>query len=589
MSVRKYWPAVAIVLLALAASGLGVVNDFTYDDRFVIFHNPFVHQLGSAWRVFGNAYWPKTWTGDGYRPLTILAFIIEWAIDNGSPVPFHVANILMYAATSLLVYRLALLLLPEAVALIVAALFAVHPVHVEAVANVVGQSELMVALAVLGATILYISDRRNGPLRPRTAWLVALLFAIAMLSKEHGIVLPAMLVAAEATVIEDRAPWKDRMRQQRPFYLLLGLMAVAFVAARSVVLSDHSVAGFAAFTPFESLKISVASRILTAISVVPQWVRLLLWPAHLSSEYGPATLPIAQGVSIYQLPGLLLLVGIVTLGVVLRRRQPVISFGVAIVCVALLPSSNFVLPAGILLAERTLFLPSVGTVLAVGGLIAAIADMHLERQLDPRRALILGRAALALLLLAGAYRSATRTRVWRDNNTLFHQAVIDGPDEYRAHFMLGAMYFENGDPGTGERELRRALQLFPYDPSLSFSLAEKYRVGGFCRAAVPMYRWTLGLDPNYPTGRTQLAMCLATAGDLNGAKHWALEALRVGGDARALHRILGVIDSAKKADDLRDAARKSAASMSTSKVPVDMQKATQKNVLRGSIGLVKPL
>ena len=97
-----------------------------------------------------------------------------------------------------------------------------------------------------------------------------------------------------------------------------------------------------------------------------------------------------------------------------------------------------------------------------------------------------------------------------------------------------------------------------------------------------MYRWTLGLDPNYPTGRTQLAMCLATAGDLNGVPNtgrWkrCVWVVMLGRSIASW----AVIDSAKKADDLRDAARKSAASMTTSKLPVEHAKSDTKERVAG--------
>ena len=86
-------------------------------------------------------------------------------------------------------------------------------------------------------------------------------------------------------------------------------------------------------------------------------------------------------------------------------------------------------------------------------------------------------------------RSIQRTTVWRDNDRLFHQAVIDAPRDYRAHFMLGAWNFEQKRKREGEAEYRKALALFPYDPFLSYDLAEQYRGGWHVRAgdsAVPL-------------------------------------------------------------------------------------------------------
>jgi hypothetical protein len=569
----RHWPAPVVALLAIAASLIGVINGFTYDDRYVIELNPFARSLHQWWLVFAKSYWPRDWGGDGYRPLTVLAFKFESAIGRGSPLPFHIASILLYAVVAVLVLALAKRLLPLWAAFVVAALFAVHPVHVEAVANIVGQSELLVAITVLSATMLYVRDRQRGELQPRTAILVALLYVIACFSKEHGIVLPAILGAAELTIIEDRRSFGERVARLRPFYLVLALLAVAFVAVRSLVLSDHPIGGFAPFTPFSSLHISSVDRALTALGVVPEWIRLFFWPARLSADYGPPDIDIAQGPSIAQLPGLLILFATLAFGFLLRRRQPVIAFGIAFVIVTLLPSSNFILPAGIVLAERTLFLPSVGAMLVVGGTAVAVGKwLQLSSgEMAVARATRWAVLACSLALIAGIVRSELRTRVWHDNATLFSNMIVDAPNSYRAHYMFGAWSFEKNHQRIGESEYKKALALFPYDPFLAYNLAEQYRAVGLCKPAIPLYRWTRGLDANFPLGRIALTQCLLSTGDFPAARVAAFEAVSVGASLKILRPMIAYVDSALAAND----SAKEAGSKRTyisSKVPNPMQK-----------------
>ena len=157
-------------------------------------------------------------------------------------------------------------------------------------------------------------------------------------------------------------------------------------------------------------------------------------------------------------------------------------------------------------------------------------------------------AAFILILAAGMARSIQRTPVWRNNQRLFHQAVIDSPDSYRAHYMLGAWDFEEKRRREGEAEYHRALSLFPYDSYLSFSLAEQYRLWGLCGPALPLYRWTRSLDPNFPLGHGVFAWCLLNEGQYEEARHQALEAIGVGGDLRAMRRIIFLADSSRAAD-----------------------------------------
>jgi hypothetical protein len=329
---------------------------------------------------------------------------------------------------------------------------------------------------------------------------------------------------------------------------------VCYIAARTYVLFDRNLAGFQPFMPFATLKTGTVDRILTAIGVVPHWVRLFLWPARLAPDYGPPEIPIAQGIALWQLPGFLLLVGTLALGFLVRRAQPVISFGIAFVCIALLPASNFLIPAGIVLAERTLFTPSIGALLAVGGVVLAAADWLRARSRDgaPGVGLLRVATAAAVVIVAlGLGRSVSRTRVWKDNETLFRQAVIDAPDSYRAHYMLGAWSFEKDRKKLGEAEYRKALALFPYDPFLAYNMAEQYKKVGLCRQAIPFYRWSRNIQADFPLGRAAFAHCLLEIGSYDEARKMAFEAMSAGGELKQARRLVFLADSAKAADTAR--------------------------------------
>jgi hypothetical protein len=321
------------------------------------------------------------------------------------------------------------------------------------------------------------------------------------------------------------------------------LVTVAYFGARSIALAEVGFAGFRPFVVFQILKLSYVDRVLTMFGVVPQWVRLMLWPSRLTTEYAPPDIDIAQGPALNQLPGLLLLVGILSLAVLLRRRQPVLSFGVAWFCLTLLPSSNFIVPAGIILSERTLFLPSVGAMLAVVAALVAASERF--RGLAFR---VPAAVAAAAILVAGGIKSARRTTVWYNNERLFRQAVIDSPASYRAHYMLGAWAFSMQRKREGEFEYLRAMKLFPYDPYLAFSLGEQYRFMGLCEQANRYYAWTLALEPTLWLGRGEYALCLMDRGRYAEAKQQAIVALQNDGPPVLFRKVLRMADSAQAAD-----------------------------------------
>ena len=139
------WLAPAFVVLAACAVYLNSIgNGFALDDVFIIHQNARVHDV-TAWRyIWLTPYWPFFGTELGlYRPFIIFLYAVQWAIGGGATWVFHVGNVLLHATATLLVFLLLERLTPRTPALIGALIFAVHPVHTEAVANVVGQAEIV--------------------------------------------------------------------------------------------------------------------------------------------------------------------------------------------------------------------------------------------------------------------------------------------------------------------------------------------------------------------------------------------------------------------------------------------------------------
>ena len=321
MNRRTWWLlAGSIALLAVAASVMGLHNQFAYDDVYIIEKNVRVHSLVHWWHFFADTYWAKSQGGDGYRPLTMLSFAAQWVAGHGSALVFHVVNIALYAAMSVAVYWLASAVLPYTPAWIAAALFAVHPVHVEAVANIVGQSELAVGLLLTVAMALYLHGRTLGTLSVARRIGIGACFALALLFKEHAIMLPALLVIAELIMVRDTRSLWQRLMAQRAFLLALTLVAVCYLWVRGQVLRGD-LAGFQPFVVFQGLHLSTRDRVLTMIGVAPEWARLFLWPTRLTTEYTPPYVDIAQGVSFTQLPGLFLMLGVVGFAFALWRRK----------------------------------------------------------------------------------------------------------------------------------------------------------------------------------------------------------------------------------------------------------------------------
>jgi len=528
---------IAIAVLAVLASLSGLRNGFALDDVHIIFENHRVHALTEAWRLFGQTYWPPEEGASLYRPLTMLAFAVQWVVGHGSPLSFHLTNIFLYAAVSVALYRLGLLLVPRPAALVGAALFAVHPVHTEVVANAVGQAELWVALLGIVAVSRYITARRAGRLSPVEIATLAVLYFAACMFKEHAIVLPALLIAAELTVVGDQSSMRDRARRLWPLFAALLLTGCLFVFLRTTVIDRVATGGPNVLL----LGVPFSTRLFTMLRVFMEWMRLFVWPANLSADYSSRRIEAATSFDASMVPALLVVFGLVAIAWSLRRSMPVVTFGLLWAGVALLMPSNLVVVTGNVLAERTLFLPSVGLAICAGvGAVQLWGNMS-ERGRAPRLATAV---LLVALLFGGIARSSTRNLAWHDNETLFRQTVLDVPMSYRAHWMLAEYLTDAGQTTEGLDEMMLAVVLGrKNDPGLLSFAADRFRMANQCPRAMGMYRRALEIEPSLPELRFNASVCLLQLGKFDEAKSLAHQGLESARNDGHLQRVLVVADS----------------------------------------------
>ena len=535
----------AVIILAVAASAMSLANGYALDDVALVVRNARVHSLNEAWRLFALPYWPPQYGASLYRPLVTVGYAVQWALGGGAPWVFHATSVALYAAASALVLALFRTLVPPAAALIGAALFAVHPVHVEAVSNAVGQSELVTASAILAAALVYVRSRRAGAPGPAAISCIAAAFAVACLAKEHGVLLPAILLVVEWLVVGDGArdgSLRTRVREIAPLYTILAAVGIAYAIVRTFVVGD--LLGETDVIPVEGL-----SRVGMMLVVAPHWVRLLAWPANLSADYSPQHVRIPDGMSAEVVLGIVVLAVLIGLFGALGLGRPethadrsAARLGLALAAIALVPVSNLFYV--LVVAERALFLPSVGAMLAVSA--AASAALRQAHGGSARvRALVATAAMIAVML--GAARSNLRHRVWRDDATLFAQTVRDAPLSYRAQFFYGQILFAQGKRADGERHLRLAIALNPTrsDVSPLNYLATQYREAGICAQALPLYEEALRRADGRPDVRFGLASCLLTVGKADAARRIAAEGVRRGNLKALFEELLARSDSVR--------------------------------------------
>ncbi len=535
---RRLAAWISVIGLAVASSVTSATNGFALDDVHIILLNDRVHSLARWWELFAASYWPPEKLGDLYRPLTMLGFATQWVLGGGSPLVFHLGSILLYALVCAAFLWVAVAVLPLGAAWLAASLFAVHPLHVETVGNVVGQSELWAALFMLSAIGLYLRVRRRGTPSPAETCSIAALFCLACLSKEHALVLPLLLLAAELTVTPRAQPIRARMAAIRPLMLLLAAVGIAFLWVRIEVLGATSRTGAQVSILFVDQPFGI--RAMTMLRVLLEWVRLFFWPAHLSADYSPRHIDVVTGPTLEMLPSAAILIGVGWLAWLARRAVPVATFAVLWVAVGLLIPSNIVVPTGFVLAERTLFLASGGVMLAVAAVLAYFAADDTTRSRVPRSVAL---SAIAAVLVLGLVASALRQGVWRDNLTLFARTVRDAPASYKAHLGYAIVLFEQNQRQQGFEELQIAYRLYPKDLAVVQYLGEVYARRHNCPVAVKLFRRVLSEDPGRSASRFGLASCLIILGEHADARKALDQGLAIGEAKNTLLQLKAINDS----------------------------------------------
>lgn len=444
---RRLWPAALVALAAAALYARTVGFAFVYDDISVILNNALLHSPARWSEILVSPWQPHGL----YRPFTSFTLAVNWTLGAGAPAGFHAVNLLLHAVASALVFLLAARWLPRMGAFAAGLLFAVHPVHVEAVANSVGRAELLATVFTLASALLYL---RHGDLvrtTHRWHWGFALgtlgMVLLALASKESAFAAPALLLLLD-WLREREAGRAFRVRRdpQNALWVAVVALTALWLVLRTRVLGD-----IAGDQPAPGLAgTSLPERVIIMLPVVTEYLRLLLFPLRLSADYSPDFLPVTTTFGAPAALGLLLLAACVGLAVVARAKAPVVTVGIAWVGASLLIVANLVEPTGVLLAERTLYLASIGLCLVAGWLWCEAW----------RRASVPAGAVVCVTIIAGATRTLARESVWQDNTVFFHELIRDAPGSYRADWVGGELAYLAGDSALGDRRMLAGFRIY---------------------------------------------------------------------------------------------------------------------------------
>jgi Flp pilus assembly protein TadD len=555
-----------LALVVIAANLPSLFPGFIFDDHRLIEQNELIRDLRRVPEIFARGYWT---VGDEpvpslYRPLTILSFALNHAVAGAAALSFRAVNLLLHVGVALLVLELARRAFGarrpgEAIdpAFASALLFAVHPVHTEALGLVVGRAELLAAAGTLGCVLLFLRGRdQEAAGDARGAWIAyaasLLCCAAGFLAKENAVVAPILALLAGMLLQRRGVAWG--------YALAAGAVLAALLGLRLGVLGALRPGGFVSYVDNPIAHAPPLAGRLTALKVVARYAGLLVFPAHLSIDYSFDAVPLARGFLDPQaLRGAALLAGWAAAVPVLWRRHAAAALGLAWIGVTLAPVANLLFPIGTIMAERLLYLPSAGLCLLAGGFIAArVRGREAER--GPATAVGALRTSLGILLVALAARGVVRYFDWRDDHAVFRAAIGVAPRSVKAQFNFGAACEERGDDEGAIAAYREALAIHPEFADAHYNLGGVLLRKRSWEDAVVHLREASRLQPGNVQYLVNLAYALVGGGDPEGALEPLARALDLDPRSDRAHTALGnarlaLGDAPGAADAYREAVR----------------------------------
>ncbi|XP_013381670.1 transmembrane and TPR repeat-containing protein 1-like [Lingula anatina] len=554
-------------VLPSAACLLCYVNslqgDFVHDDVSAIKSNGDVTGNTPWSQMFSNDFWGKSMADNtshkSYRPLCVLSFRLNYMLGGLNPVSFHVVNVALHTIATLLFVHICdtLVYRPSShLALLAGLLFAVHPVHTEAVAGIVGQADVLACIFFQLSFLCYVRciNCQSGEEFPTVKripifMLSMVLGTAAMFTKEHGITVLGVNILYDTFVIchggtlrvlrkrsltRNCTPLVKRMIFTSCVVILLLSFRIWMLHGMLPAFSEQD--NPASFAPHLLTRFLTYSYLL----VFNMW--LLLAPITLSYDWQMGSIPLVETLwDIRNLATLIFAIVMLFLVVFVIRKLwtstgKVTFTGLLFLTLPFLPASNLFIRVGFVVAERILYISSMGfCILVVQGFDSITIKFKQKKRLL--------HAMLYCLVALFAARTVIRNRVWYNRETLFTSGLETLPHNAKVHYNYANMLKDWGrieqaihhyrtalrlfpnhasannnlgtllnDPVDAEAHYRRAIQISPGHTNAHFNLGNVLHKTGRSEEAIKVFHRAIQLDPHYTDPYTNLGGILATLG-----------------------------------------------------------------------------
>ncbi|MEM7571308.1 MAG: tetratricopeptide repeat protein [Bacteroidota bacterium] len=561
--------ALAVLCVGLYANTLG--HGYVLDDAIVLTENSTVKKGLAGWgELFGNDTFYGFFgenkmlvEGGRYRPLTPAMFGLEREVFGTNPFTHHFFNLLWYTGLVLLIYFFFVQVARHrgwslAVPLVIALVFAAHPVHTEAVANIKGRDEIVALCGAMGAAFMVWKAAFRA--HWQYSFYAGLFLFGGLLAKENTItflaVLPVWLYVLKADF-----RWSDLRYLGGPLFfgslfLLLRFIVLTPEPGTPVVegpIMEYMNNPFLKVEDNRWVPFSTSERLATVSATLGEYLRLLVFPLRLSHDYYPPSIEVSSWGDLRAIGSLFLYLLLLAGGILLAWRKKLAGAGILTYLICLSIVSNIFFPIGTLMSERFLFMPSLGFAMLVGAGYQWLQASSYRALAWP---LIIGLVTLLSL------RTVVRNPVWINNFTLFTTDVEIQPNSAKLQNAAGGVKIDEfrtlaiqqqatrQDLLTEARaHLSKAIELHPTYKNAFFLRGRAALLQEDYSAAITDYEHALRLDPNYQLVEEDLLIALPKAameagqrlGNLALARQHLNRALNLNPNHYQSVRLMGVV------------------------------------------------
>ena len=526
----NYYVAGVVALLTLVIYLAALQNDFVmWDDNLYIYDNPHIRSVNTAffqW-AFLNFY-EANWF-----PLTWLSHALDYAVWGLNPLGHHLTNIVLHAVNTFVVVLLVIRVLqvrkrpapggdatafPAGRAILVAAgatglLFGLHPVHVESVAWASERKDLLCALFFLLAVMMHLRyasarERQAGQkeihsLAFRKYYLLSCgLFVLALLSKPMAVTLPVVLLVLDWYPLErirSFRAFRQAVVEKIPFFALS-------LASSVITIRAQRWGGAIQSTEI----IPLPARVLVGARSLVLYLWKMLWPLDLVPYYPYPEHP--SVLSFGYLAAIALVIGITAVCIVLARRQKLWLAVWAYYGVTLVPVLGIVQVGYQAMADRYMYLPSIGPMLLLG-LTAAWIWTKVERLHRRRLTAIASFAGVAVIVFAAlSFLTLTQIGVWKNSMDLWSYVIRKEPHRVPvAYNNRGILYSKEGLYDDAIACFTESISASPRCYDCYYNRAVTFELIGHDDRALDDFTKALELNPNvadayYHRGKLYLSM-----------------------------------------------------------------------------------